>query len=75
MEEVTVRVLKRNKEIAVYEEGKGANAVRPLGKPGEYMVHINTRALGLDEGLYIVLIEFSDNGERVVYSTTVDLEK
>jgi hypothetical protein len=66
--------LERNREVAVYEEGKGANAVRQAGKAGDYIVNINTKAVGLKEGLYIVLIELEDSNERVIFSDVFYLD-
>lgn len=74
MEDITVRLFGRNKEIAVFTEGNGANFIRQQGKSGDYMVNINGRHLGLSEGSYTILVEFDNNGERVVYSIPIMLK-
>ena len=72
MENIVVKVLDGEEEIAVYtQEGRGASAVRSVGKEGEYMVNINTRALGLSPGVYTIAIEIE--GETIYY-TTITLE-
>lgn len=70
MENVSVRVFDRDTEVAVYT----GNQVRMLGHKGDYMVNINTKHLGLSDGLYIVLIEFVDAGNPVVYSSFLTLK-
>lgn len=73
MENVKVKILIENEEIVKYQLGKGANSIRPGDEDGEYIVNINTKALGLDEGIYTIIIEFDGIEGTAIYCTKLVL--
>ena len=75
MEGVTVRVLLGEEEIASFAEGSGARAIRPGDIPGEYIVNISTNHLNMGEGVYEVIIEFSDADDNYSFSTDLIISR
>lgn len=75
MEDVRVTVFDGDMEVITYVEGEGARNIRPGDNPGEYIVNINTNHLGLGEGTYNILIEFSGIEGDQSYMTSIRLGK
>lgn len=75
MEEVRVTVFDGDTQVISYVEGKGAGYIRPGDNPGEYIVNINTKHLGLGEGTYGILIEFSGAEGDQSYMTNIRLSE
>ncbi len=74
MSNVTVALVKDGAEIVFTEAGFGARFVRKGDNNGEYIVNINTRALGLKEGVYDVIIRFTGAEGELEYPTTITLK-
>jgi alkaline phosphatase isozyme conversion protein len=75
MDGVTVRLFARNGLVAEFKEGKGSDSIRSAGKAGEYIVNINTKALGLTPGKYILLVEYNDKEAAVRKPVFVNVKK